>query len=308
MKTKISLIKILLLSQCILCWVSCSKNEDIALIDPSYKTLEVSCGHNFEVPVLTTNWIIESVQEMPSGKNILDKNHNPLALDGNGKVEASNGWLALTRDNENGFIINLKENFDKSKERKFVICINEAGKQDYMTVIQKAGTEYKLVKSEYKEIEEQREIYTSDEECSDLTLTNNSSKAVWEPCGYIFKNVVNSSEFESDDYGAFDWASEQEVEIRTPELILEGFSWGTFICNYKKGVTTIPYIKDIPNGNKILVQPHSRIYLKGEITYCKRIFNYTFTIQNEGTGSRFDVSGICTQIMPISSNTISYDK
>lgn len=304
----IKLFGILILSICTFCCVCCDKNDRTELIDPSYKILEVSCGYDFEIPVLARNWNIEYVQEIPSGENILDKKNNPLFLDGKGKVEASNGWLALTRDKEDSFIINLKENFDKSNERKFTICINEAGNRDYITVIQKAGEEYKLVKSEYKELEEKREIYQSNKGCSTLVLNNNSSEAVWEPYEYIFMDVVYSSQFESDDYGAFNWIPKEGIVLSMPELIIDNTIRWDYVCTYKNGITTTPYIKDIPNGSKILMQPYSTTYLRGEITYCKRICNYTFTIQNTTTGSKFDINGIWTQIVPVSSNAISSDK
>lgn len=309
MKTKKRLFKVYLLFICAICLMSCYENEDFELVDSSYKTWEVSCGYDFEVPVLANNWSIESVQEMPTGKNILDKNNNPMALVGNGKVEADNGWLALTRSKEDRFIINLKENFDKLNDRKFVICINQAGRRDYVTVNQKAGVEYKIVKSKYAEIEEQREIYVSDKECRNLTLFNNLSKPVWEPCGSVFQDVVHSSEFKCEDYGAFDWVSEHGVELlNVPDLMIDGYIRWSNNVTYKKGVITTPYIKDIPNGNKILMQPYTTTYLNGEMTYCKRICNYVFTIENVGTGTRFDVSGIWTQIEPIESHLILSDQ
>jgi hypothetical protein len=290
---------------CLLGFVSCDKNEGIDLVDTSYKTLNVSCGYDFEVPVLTNNWSIESVLYLPSGEVMLDKDGNPLALVGNGTTEASNGWLSLTRNGDDKFVINLKENFDSSNERKFVICIKSEGYSDNVTVVQQAGTEYKLVKSEFKEIEEQRKVYVSDEGCSQLTLSNNTSEAVWEPCDYIFENVVESSDFESDDYGAFDWIPKEGSGISMPELMIDNaIRWGG-ICVYKKGITTTPYIKNITKGNKILVQPYSTISLRGKITYCKRVYSYSFTIQNVGTGTQFKITGIWRQIVPISSHAIS---
>lgn len=309
MNIKQRLLAMLFLSLGTIYLVSCSKNDDFKLVDPFYKTLEISCGSDFEIPVLSNNWYIESVQEMPSGSNMLDKENNPLRLEGNGNVEAANGWLAFTRDQEGMFVMNLKENFDRLNERTFVICLNEAGRRDYVTVRQRAGTEYKLVKSEYKEIAEKREIYLSNKGCSNLILTNHLSQPVWEPSDYIFKDVVHSSEFESEDYGAFDWVPEQGVELSdVPHLNIDGYIRWSHITTYKKGLTTAPYIKDIPNGNKILMQPYTTTYLKGEITYCKRICNYTFTIENAGTGTRFNVNGVWTQVVPIVSHIIGSDK
>jgi hypothetical protein len=295
---------------CAFWFVSCDNSDDIKLIDPSYKTLELSCGYDFEVPVLTDNWNIESVRYMPSGEVILDKNDNPLTLNGNGEIEASNGWLILKRETKDKFIVNLKENFDPLHERVFVICINSNEDRDYVTITQQAGVGYKLVKSVYDEIEEKREIYTSKEGCSTLTLSNNTSEAVWKPTGYVFEDVVIFSSFESNDYGAFNWMPEGGVNIGIPDLIINNkiYSTASNIYTYKEGSVETPYIKDIPNGNKILIPPYSTIYLGGEITYCKRVCNYTLTIQNIGSGTQFEINGTWTQIVPISSHTISSDK
>lgn len=286
--------------------ISCT-DDDADLVDPQYKTWEISCGGDIEVPVLGNNWRIEYVQDVSSGEKMSDKNGNRLALDGKGQSEAANGWLTLLCDKEDAFTLNLKENFDKNEERKFLICIRADGFYDYITVVQRAGTEYKLVKSAFTEIEKERHIYKSTKDCISLVLRNHTSEAVWEPTGYIFENVIASSHFESDDYGAFDWIPEKGIEINMPELIIDhAIYWGNR-CSYQEGISTTPYIKDIPNGNKILLYPNSILYLSGSITYCKRVCKYTFTIQNIETGTQFEVNGTWTQVVPISSHTISSD-
>lgn len=288
--------------------ISCN-SDDVELVDASYKTLEISCGGAFEIPVLAIDWDIECVKDATSGQEISDKDGNLLALYGNGYIESSNGWLTLSRESKETFIVSLKENFDKSLERKFLICINSAGKRDYVTVVQQAGTEYKLVKSEYEEIEDQRNIYVSDKECTSIVLSNFSSTEIWEPTGEVYKNVVTTSIFESDNYGAFDWMSEKGIEVIVPDLIIDGtIRGGSSPTYYKEGITTVSYIKDIPNGNKILMKPYSTLYLSGEITYCKRVCNYTFIVENMETGTLFEVKGVWTQIVPISSHTIASDK
>lgn len=285
---------------------SCSKNDAVTLVDPLYKDLQLSCGADFEIPMLTANWNIESVQYLPSGETMPDKDGNPLALAGHGTAEAANGWLVLVRNSNDTFILNLKENFDKSNERKFIICINDAGRRDYITVVQQAAPSYELVKYEFTEINEQRNIYTSNAECTPVILNNNKAEAVWKPTGTIFEKVAERSDFESDSYGAFSWMPDGGIEIKVPELIIDNNICWNNRCIYKKGTTTVPFIKDIPNGNKILVPPYETIYLSGEVTYCKRICNYTFTIRNTASGTQFTISGIWTQIIPISSNTISF--
>jgi len=291
-------------------WLSsCSKSSNIELISPSYKTMEILCGGDIEVPVLTNNWSIASVKYMPSGETVLDHEGQPLTLKGKGQIAASSGWLTLIREGDDKFTVQLKENFDILPERKFEIAItDETGGKNYVTIIQKRGSEYKIVKSEFTELEDQRHIYTSDEDCSPLTLSNPTSEAVWKPDGYIFEKVMESSHFESNDYEAFGWLPEEDIYIYAPELIIDNQSYGFSKTVYKEATTKTPYIKDVQNYSKILVRPFSTIYVTGEITYCKRVCNYTLTVQNADTGTQFKASGIWTQIVPITGRTIVSDK
>ncbi len=291
-----------------LVWTSCAGDDRFSIVDPTVKTLETTCGGDVEIPVNSLSWQIESVKAMPEGRLLTDREGRPMALEGNGKVEASDGWLALSRDKADALTLHLKENFDRSAPRQFEICLNENGRRDYIRVIQKAAQAYRLVKTSYEELEEEREIYLSDRGCSSLILQNPGPEAVWRPCSGIFKDVVESSEFTSDEYGAFDWMGEEEAEIAAPDLLIDDAIYWNKRVLYKEGLTAVPYIKDIEAGNKLLLRPYTTYYLTGQITYCKRRCRYTFTIENEDTGSRFDIHGYWTQIVPISSHTISSDK
>ncbi len=294
-----------LLAVCLAGLASCNRSEDIELIDSSYKSLDISCGSDFEIPVLSSKWEIQSVRQLPSNEVVLDKEGNPLALATDGTMKASNGWLALTRNGYDKFTLSLKENFDNSAERRLVISVSDGSHCDDITIVQRAGTRYKIVKSTFQEIEERRKIYASNKGCFRVSLSNNTSEAAWEPCDYIFEDVIETSIFESNDYEAFGWAQEG-VEISVPELIINNaIRWNKY-CTYKKGITTSPYIRNIFNGSKILISPYSTVHLEGEVTYCERMYNYTFTVQNEGSGTRFDINGTWKQIVPISDTVTSF--
>lgn len=141
MKTfNFSLLTILL----ILIFNACGK-EDVELVGAEYKNMSIGCGSEFEIPVLASDWSIESVSDL-SGASMIDEQNNPLALNGFGKVEAANKWFALERKEENKFIVHLKENFSEAT-RTIVICINSNGDRDYVTIEQNKGESYKLVKT-----------------------------------------------------------------------------------------------------------------------------------------------------------------
>lgn len=285
-----------------LMWMTaCDRDTDMHLVDASYQKLDLSCGYDFEIPVLTTGWKIEYVRDESTGQEIPDTEGRPLALEGFGSTQAANGWLTLERNTENSFILRLKENLTQTM-RNFTICLAENGRQDYIRVTQTRGKSYKLVKADFREIENLREIYQSDEGCSSLTLTNPSNEPVWEPDDAVFKDVVYSSEFRSDDPVAFDWVAPEGREIDVPHLYLENAIGWIGRCLYQPGITLQSYQKatDFTYESKTLVPPHTTLYLRGEVVYCKRVCHYTFTIENESSGSRFDVQGVWTQIVPTS--------
>lgn len=289
-------------------WTACDNDDHFSLVDPEVKTFEIACGQDFDIPVNSLSWQVESVKTLPDGQLLTDPEGRPLALEGNGKIEASNGWLALSRDKADALTIHLKENFNRSAPRQFEICLNENGRRDYITMTQRAAQAYRLVATRYEEMEEERDIYLSDRGCSPLILQNPGAEQVWRPTGSIFKDVVESSEFTSDEYGAFDWMGEEAPEISVPELLINDTIYWNNSVRYQEGLATVPYITDIERGNKLLLRPYATYYLSGKITYCKRRCRYTFTIENEDTGTRFDIHGVWTQIVPISSHTILSDK
>lgn len=281
---------------------SCGK-DDVVLVASEYKNLSISCGLDFEIPVLASDWCIESVQS--SGIPLVDEQNNPLALDGFGKVEAANKWFALERNEDGKFIVHLKENFEEEK-RSIVICINNNGDRDYVTLEQSRGESYRLVEKSFQEIEELREVYVNDDGCHPFAFTNHSSSPIWESESPVFSDVVYTSEFNSDDYGAFDWLSpDEDLEITLPDIIIDGMQRANKTCVYKSGISIRP---DDPYENKTLVQAYATIYFSGKVLYCKRHFNYVFTIENESTHSRFDIKGTCMQISPLTKTLIISDK
>ena len=291
---------LLVLSSFFLELTSCSKDDDIQLVDQAYKSLTISNGGDFTIPILgDDNWSIQSVYETPT-KEILDTNDKPMKLEESGTIEASNGWLSISRYKENAFTVSLKENFDKTNVRQFTIMLNKSGKHDYIVITQRHG-EYKVNKSAFKEIK--REIYVSDKDCGSIVLRNYSTQLTELAYTDIFKNVVQSSDFESDDYGAFDWMPEKGIQIEVPDLMINDTIRWSDKCTYKSGIFNTAY-KTYASNDKILVQPNSSARVKGEVTYCKRVCNYTLTIQNIDSHTTINLNGVWTQIVPISTNTI----
>ncbi len=179
-----------------------------------------------------------------------------------------------------------------------------------LPIVDNTGSEYQLIRSTFEEIAEKRRIYTSAEECQQLFLTNPSPVEKWESTERLFQNVTEKSVFESDDDSAFNWLPDAEMTVTVPDLIINDTIWAEATPYvYKKGSYTRPYYNEKrANKNKILMRPYAALSLTGEITYCTRVCNYIFTIENKGTGTRSDIRGTWTQTIPIARSTILSEK
>ena len=282
--------------------VSCEKDEDAKLVAPEYKEIVISGGGEFEIPVMSSDWAIGGVKNLLTGQEILDKDNHPMTLSQSGEVESADGWFTLIREGSNSFVVRLKDNFNNSS-RNFAICITSNGNKDNVTFVQNRAKGYKLVETQFELIEGTQKIYTSDKGCYSLTLTNATAEEVWEPTKDIFRDVVYSSKFESDDYGAFEWADENTT-IHMPELLIDHFLRWDGSCLYKQGESTVLFNQIHGTNDKLLVEPFTTVRLRGEMEYCKRAFNYIFTVENESTGVQFQITGVWTQIIPLVPNTI----
>lgn len=271
----------------------------------SYKEVSISSGGTIEIPISADLWTIEYVEEVASRKKIVDKNGEIMTLKGLGEIDATNNWLSLSRQNNHSFEIHIKEHFDNLNKREFKVYISNGHNLDHITITQLAGAEYKLVKSNFTEKEELRKVYTSNEECEKVTLSNNTNLGIWEPIAPVYKNVKYRSTFQSNDYGAFEWTLGENIDIVTPALKIDHI---TYIPRNLYKYTDKPFLIPYTNGSTILLNPHNTMVLSGEVTYCERTYDYVFTIQNVNSGTHFEITGTWNNKTVISTNTTSSDK
>lgn len=273
------------------------------LFSPDYQDIQVKTGFKDNgIEINAKEWSVKYVKDALSGKILQDQNGNPVALDAAGSVEVGGNWLKLEKVATSNLLnISLKENFDL-KPRKFVIGITANGTEDELSFTQTRGAGYEVVKKEIIEVPGSRKEFTSDEGCSTITLSNNTSTAKNMETTSIFKDVNYMSEFSSNDEDAFKWINVQDSLIFMGEILKDGATYWSKQVPYKEGKFFEPYIN---SGSKqeLLVQPYSNIQVKGEIIYLTRECQYMFTIKNQSSGHLFDISGTWKQKVPLSSIT-----
>jgi len=285
--------------------LSCNKENPVQLIDKSLKNLELSTGvANNVITIHAQYWQVEFVKEASTGTLLLDKAGNPMQLTDNDQTEHDGDLINLKKtDDGQGLSLSLQENFSDNP-RTFLIGLVENGNRDVISITQRRAKGYKIVDQQFTALEETQKVYTNSEDCLPLTLSNTDPEEKYMKTNDIFKNVYYSSKFVSDDYGAFDWFSQDVPLISIPDLLVdEAVVWSGRVP-FQQGETKEAYIGEGKSSESLLVQPHTNIDLEGTITYVERSLKFTWTIQNEESGHRFTVTGLLHQKVPVSPTTI----
>jgi len=287
---------------------SCTKenNEQVVidLIDPQLKELVINTGFSDTISINGAVWSVAYVKDGLSGEQLKDAEGIPVQLDDIGTVKLADKWLELEKTDDNKLHITLLENFT-DEPRNFVIGIQSENNQPQeMRFIQSRGEGYELIENDIVEIEGSRKIYISSEGCSTVTLVNNSDQEKKMETSVVFNDVKYSSEFSSDDYGAFDWIDKEDPFIFMDELMRDGAIVWADRVPYQKGIAFEDFMK--PNGSKeeLTIRPNSTVVVSGEMEYLERSAEFTFTIKNKTSGNRFKIRGIWSQKVPLVSHTL----
>lgn len=289
---------------------SCVKDDfdaDPDLVDPEVKERKLNTGFTDDViDIKAETWSIPYVKGGTTGELLKDSNGEPFKVEGNDSTVLDQGWLSMMRTTDNKLKMTLKENFSDSP-RHFIIGIISDNTKDEFAIIQSRGEAYELVDKKITEVPDSRKVYKSNEGCTTITFVNDTDKPKQVVTSEVFKDVKYSSEFKSQDYGAFEWIKGQDSLIFMDELLHEGSIYWTKQVPYVSGTTYENYIK--PDGSKeeLTLRPFDTKVVSGEMTYIERTCNYTFTIRNKTSGNRFVVSGTWQQKVPIISHTILND-
>lgn len=282
--------------------ISCKKDASpaIPLVENTFKDFSASSGLSTNIEIAGADWVVDYVKLEDQPHNLADSSGRALRLNGQDTVFAANGWLQMTKSqNGESLFLSLKENFEQTPRTVHIGLVSN-GQRDEIKITQRRGSSYRIVDRKFTELEEFRTKYTSDHECSPLQLINSSSEMKSMPTEDIFKNVKYTSTFESNEYGTFDWIrNDQDSMVYMQELIVDGGNRWSPAVKYKEGTTQTFYLDENQSRTHFDVNPGRKLQLKGKMTYVERVCEYTFTIQNEESGHRFDVSGIWKQTLPL---------
>ncbi len=286
---------------------SCEKDATptIPLVEDTFKNFSASSGLATNIKIDGANWLVEYVKLENQSQNLVDSSGQELTLSGQDTVYSANGWMSMAKSKDGATLfLSLKENFEQTPRTVHIGLVSN-GQKDEIKITQRRANRYRIIDRKFTEQEEFRKKYTSDHECAPLQLINSSSEMKSMPTEGIFKNVKHKSTFESSDYGAFDWMSiDQDSMVSMPELIVDGGNWWSPPVKYSEGLTQTFYLDENQSRTHLDVNPGRKLQLSGKMTYVGRVCKYIFTIENEESGHRFDVSGIWRQTLPLTPTLI----
>ncbi len=286
--------------------LACQKQTPkLEIVPENYKNFSISSGLATHIKISGERWVVDYVKLEDTQSDVVDSNGQALRLDGLDTIYAANGWFCMAKsDNGAALFLRLKENFEQTP-RTVLIGLDANGQKEELKITQHRASRYRIVGKKIKELTNLRKEYTSDHECSPLQLINGSSEVKSMATEQIFQNVKHSSTFESEDYGAFAWlGSEQDSMLFMEELAVEGGSRWSPPVKYKEGTTQTSYLDENGSRTHFDVDPYRKLQLSGKMTYVERTCEYIFTIQNEDSNDRFDISGVWKQILPIHTTII----
>jgi len=217
------------LSTSLLCFLflftSCKKeslNDNIDIIDPTLKNLVLSTGlTDNEISIKSNNWTIAYIKDATTKLPLPIIDDQGLSLPHSAKIELQEGWLQLEKTANNTLSISLKENFTNNP-RNFIIGIATDNTVEEMHVVQSRGEQYEVIEKEIIEIEGSRKIYTSNEGCKYITLSNSSSEPKNMETTRVFDGVKYRSSFSSEDSDAFEWINKEQVLLFMDEVLVDG--------------------------------------------------------------------------------------
>ena len=171
----------------------------------------------------------------------------------------------------------------------FLLTFSSCGKNDDFIDedddTQEIVENFRIVRAEFTEKEELSETF--DGNVISRRIENRTALPVISEFD-IFENVRGRSIFLSDDPRAFNWTSDEEIFVQVPGLPKQ---------LYQQGTVEIP--RTTVTSSRMEVPPRTIILVSGVVTYSRRVFSYTLTLEGIITGKRFQVSGTWTHIDPI---------
>lgn len=295
--------KIFLISVFVVFLTSCVKDPEYKniLVDDLDTRIEVNTGfYDKEIQMKSDSWQITYIRTLNPNIYLLDVKQQIMRLSDIGKVENNIGLISIEKKalNQEVLYISMPENL-KEEPRRILLGIQEGNLVKEIEIIQSKGEEYELLGKIIKEKAESREIQKL--ELRSREINNNASTPIKITSleSEFYKEIAYTSEFQSKNINAFDWAPGPDSLISMIKLEVNGNIYWDEAVKYVRGFNVTPYMPHTNNPIDIVVPPHSTLKVYGEVTYLSRECDYIFTLKNKKSGFITNLEGTWKQKVPI---------
>jgi len=267
-------------------FVSC--NNDIQ--EPIYRISSIEEvtveGENSTIDIQMTesDWVITGVYSI-NGQAITDGS-KPLQLEGLGTLDSH--WFKITREELSSLKIDIFENFEDN-HRGMIIKIKKGSHTEEIKILQAISQGYKF--KEIKYFLKEESTFNNNRGFPELIYNNYSDKESSVEM-YPYRNTRETSYFKSESAGAFNWVSEEGVEVEVPILSNEKYFYNSATTSHSNKLNDVTFTVIAPPGKQLKVT--------GEFKLKKQVFNYTLTLINNRTKEEKEIKGEWIIEAPIS--------
>lgn len=241
-------------------------------------------GDMVDIQMTESDWVITGVYSI-NGHTITDGD-KPLQLDGLGTLGSH--WFKITRDELSSLKVDIFENHEDS-QRGMVIKIEKGSHTEEIKITQVTSQGYQFKEIKYSLKEESKFNRGSD---SPKLIYSNYTE-IESPVGmYPFKGTWETSYFQSENEGAFNWAGEEGIEIEVPVHSNEKYFYNSATTSHLSELDDLTFTVSAPPGKQLKVMV--------DLEYKKQIHNYSLTLINNRTQEEKEITGVWIIEKPIS--------
>ncbi|MDR0332602.1 MAG: hypothetical protein LBI15_03985 [Dysgonamonadaceae bacterium] len=180
----------------------------------------------------------------------------------------------------------------------FLLLFSSCDKIDFADEDEEIVEGFRLIKTEFTEIKEKRNVFLSTVSQINRTYTNSVLTPLKSSVHTVF-HTEEESVFDSRNPFVFDWIPTEGIEVEVPELLLDD-NQGYIAAStqlFQSGIVRTP--KPIEAEYSVEVPGRHIFRYKGAVLFCIRTYNFTFTIEGIITGTQIEIVGTWTHFYPL---------
>ena len=297
------------------CGVSCNKDDDEPLIQPSATLIEMEGeGGETDVFIAGEDWHVAGVINKNGNVNIsgdsysidgnLIRENYTLALEGLGRMDAlwPNKGFSIVRNTPSSLKVAVKEN-STGEDFSFVVMLQSGEELKEITVEQKKSQGYQFDSIEYALKEGDGDSLFISRSSTYRFNIQTSTEFSFSPVSGV--NVNKKSYFESMEDDAFVWLDDDSVMVKIPSDIYNNEVYYNGENGLYTNVSTVS-THGFEEQMETVTVPVGKSEFFTEIQYHKRKVSYSLVLINNRTKEEKTIEGKWIEIAPTGEYTVTW--